>query len=179
MDLPDQEYRVTEKPAIRLKFRDSSPITISAVTPPVQGATKPRPPTAGTEALVVKCGHTIAFELYVKDTFRDQRRAKTVIRDCPACRQARVQAEAIAGKERRAKKATTFAKSLKPRLPDGAHFAATYDATQVQWTGTLTIEGVAFKRGASNLNKLLHRLDDDYRAWASVQVQSDSSAVAS
>lgn len=165
-----------EKPPLRLKFKDVAPVSRDATschaargapTPPTPP--KPRPPTAGTETLIVKCGHKIAFELYVKDTFRDQRRAKTVTRDCPACRQERVQAEAIALKERRAKKAVTFAKALKPRLPDGSHFAATYDATQVQWAGVLTIEGVAFKRGASSLNKLLHKLDDDYRAWKSVQ----------
>jgi hypothetical protein len=156
---------VTEKPPIRLKFRDASPAA-TARGPAVQGvrSPKPRPPTVGIEDLVVKCGHTIAFDLYAKDAFRDQRRAKAVKRDCPPCRQARVQAEAIALNERRAKKVVTFAKELKPRLPDGARFTATYDATQVQWTGTLTVEGATYERSGGSLNKLLHRLDDVYRA---------------
>lgn len=148
---------MTEKPSIRLKFRDSAQSVVAA-----PGSVKP--PTVGTESLVVKCGHTIVFDLYAKDTFRDQRRAKTASRDCPACRQARVQAEMLAQKERRAKKAATFAKTLKPRLPDGSSFVATYDATQVQWTGTLTVEGATFERSGSSLNKLLHKLDDVYRA---------------
>ncbi len=167
---------MNEKAHIRLKFKESPAEAVAAVpaakatakASPAAKAPKPRPPTVGTEALLVKCGHTIAFDLYAKDSFRDQRRQKEALRDCSPCRQARVEAEAIALKERRATKAVTkaatFAKSLKPRLPDGARFAATYDATQVQWTGTLTLEGATFERSASSLNKLLHRLDDVYRA---------------
>lgn len=160
---------MTDKPSIRLKFSDSSSAAASPVVPAhkpnVQGASKPkpRPPTIGTEPLVVKCGHTIVFDLYAKDAFRDQRRAKAVQRDCPACRQARVKVDAVAGAARRAKKAT-FAKMLKPRLPEGARFVAIYDATKVQWTGSLTVESMTFERSAPSLNKLLHRLDDIYRA---------------
>ena len=167
---------MNEKPHIRLKFKESpaevvAPVPVAKVavkTSSAAKAPKPRPPTVGTEALLVKCGHTIVFDLYAKDSFRDQRRQKEASRDCSPCRQARVQAETIAHKERRARKAVTkaatFAKSLKPRLPDGARFGATYDATQVQWTGTLTVDGLTFERSASSLNKLLHRLDDVYRA---------------
>ena len=187
---------MNEKPHIRLKFRESpaeavAPVPaakVAAKTSPAAKAPKPkpkpRPPTVGTEVLLVKCGHTIVFDLYAKDSFRDQRRQKEASRDCPPCRQARVQAEAIAHKERRARKAVTkaatFAKSLKPRLPDGARFAATYDATQVQWTGTLTIEGSTFEQRASSLNKLLHRLDDVYRAAMATAavVDQEPSAVA-
>jgi hypothetical protein len=75
-----------------------------------------------------------------------------------------VENDAKAAKERRAKKKATFAKSLKPRLPDAARFVATYDAAAVQWTGTLSVEGVTFERQGSSLNKLLHKLDDVYRA---------------
>jgi hypothetical protein len=159
---------VTEKPALRLKFRDSSSVIVgSGREPAAQDASKPsksQPPPVGTEALVVKCGHTIAFELYSKDAFRDQRRTKTASRDCSPCRQARVQADMLAAKERRAKKVATFSKALKPRLPDGARFVATYDATQVQWIGALTVEGATYERSGSSLNKLLHKLDDVYRA---------------
>lgn len=167
---------MNEKPSLRLKFKEaSSAVDQTAIVqgaakpskprPPTVGAApaKPRPPTIGTESLAVKCKHSIAFDLYAKDPFRDQRRAKATQRDCPACRQARVKAEAAAGKVRRAKK-VTFAKVLKPRLPDGARFVATYDATKVQWTGELTVESTTFERSAPSLNKLLHRLDDDYRA---------------
>lgn len=171
---------MNEKSHIRLKFKESpaeavAPVPVAKVAvkaAPAAKAPKPRPPTVGTEALLVKCGHTIVFDLYANDSFRDQRRQKEASRDCPPCRQARVQTEAIALKEHRARKAVTkavtkaatFAKSLKPRLPDGARFGATYDATQVQWTGTLTVDGLTFERSASSLNKLLHRLDDVYRA---------------
>ena len=167
---------MNEKTPLRLKFKEAPAEAVAAVpvvkaavkTAPAAKAPKPRPPTVGTEVLLVKCGHTIVFDLYAKDSFRDQRRQKEASRDCPPCRQARVQAETIAHKERRARKAVTkaatFAKSLKPRLPDGACFGATYDAAQVQWTGTLTVEGLTFERSASSLNKLLHRLDDVYRA---------------
>ena len=171
---------MNEKPHVRLKFKESPAEAVAAV--PAAKAQKPRPPTVGTEALLVKCGHTIVFDLYAKDSFRDQRRQKEASRDCSPCRQARVQAEAIALKERRATKKTTkaasFAKSLKPRLPDGARFAATYDATQVQWTGTLTIEGLTFERSASSLNKLLHRLDDVYRAATPAAAAVDQEPVA-
>jgi len=167
---------MNEKSHIRLKFRESPAEVVAAIpaakvaakASPVAKAPKPSPPTVGTEVLLVKCGHTIVFDLYAKDSFRDQRRQKDASRDCPPCRQARVQAEAIALKEHRARKAVTkaatFAKSLKPRLPDGARFGATYDAAKVQWTGTLTVDGLTFERSASSLNKLLHRLDDVYRA---------------
>ena len=162
---------MNEKSHIRLKFKEAPAEAVAPVTVAPAAKTpkpKPRPPTVGTEALLAKCGHTIVFDLYAKDSFRDQRRQKEALRDCPPCRQVRVQAEAIAHKERRARKAVTkaatFAKSLKPRLPDGARFGATYDAAQVQWTGTLTVEGLTFERSASSLNKLLHRLDDVYRA---------------
>ena len=180
---------MNEKSHIRLKFKEApaeavAPVPaakVAAKTSPAAKATKPkpkpRPPTVGTEVLLVKCGHTVTFDLYAKDSFRDQRRQKEASRDCPPCRQARVQAEAIAHKERRARKAVTkaatFAKSLKPRLPDGARFGATYDAAQVQWTGILTVEGMTFERSASSLNKLLHRLDDVYRAATSVAAVVD------
>lgn len=164
---------MSDKPTIRLKFKDSGDEASRAPQVPAKPAPrsqssapkpKPHPPLLGTEPLVVKCGHSIAFELYVKDAFRDQRRAKAVQRDCPPCRQARVESDAAAAKERRAKKKATFAKALKPRLPDGARFSATYDAAAVQWTGTLTVEGATYERQGSSLNKLLHKLDDVYRA---------------
>lgn len=175
---------MNEKPSIRLKFNEApadrgSTVQVASQPKPVVHKPKPRPPTDGTEELVVKCGHTIVFDLFAKEGYRDQRRTKAVTRDCPACRQARAQADMAAAKERRVKKAKTFAQSLKPRLPDGARFVATYDATQVEWTGSLTIDGVPFERRASSLNKLLHKLDDMYRAAKSdPAVAQDPVAVA-
>lgn len=156
------------KPPMRLKFK-GEPVE-AAVPHRVPTGTKPpkpRPPTIGTESVVVKCGHTISFDLYAKDAFRDQRRAKEVARDCAACRQARVQAEMAAGAERRAKKkaaqAEQQARSLRPRLPDGSRFGAVYNAAEEKWIGTLTIGDATFERQASGLKKLLYKLDDAYR----------------
>lgn len=163
---------MTEKPPMRLKFKDSS-----SSSPPVKAAPPP-PAKVGSEEVVVKCGHTIVFDLYAKDPFRDQRRVKAVSRECQACRQVRVATDVAAAKERKAKKAS-FAKALKPRLPDGARFAATYDATAVQWTGTLIVEGATFERRASSLNKLLYKLDDVYRASLPAAVASSQDPVAS
>lgn len=178
MDLPDQEHGVTEKPSIRLKFKDSA-LALAGPTAQTPKPPKPKAPTVGSESLVVKCGHTIAFDLYAKDTFRDQRREKAASRDCFECRQARVQAEMRKHEARRAKKAATFAKTLKPRLPDGSRFVATYDAAQVQWTGTLMVEGATFERSGSSLNKLLHKLDDVYRATLNEAVRAPESAAGS
>lgn len=161
---------------MRLKFKDAPAETVASPsaaapkrTPTATKPPKPRPPTVGTEAVVVKCGHTIAFDLYAKDTFRDQRRAKEVARDCQACRQARVQTEMAAAAERKAKKAAERADQgvpfkLRPRLPDGSRFGAVYDAAEEKWTGTLTIEGTTYEQQASGLKKLLYKLDDAYRA---------------
>lgn len=160
------------KAPMRLKFKGGSVETaVPQRAPTGTKPPKPRPPTIGTESVVVKCGHTIAFDLYAKDAFRDQRRAKEVARDCAACRQARVQAEMAAAAERRAKKkqAEQEARSfkLRPRLPDGARFGAVYDAAEEKWTGTLTIGEATFERQASGLKKLLYKLDDAYRETTS------------
>ncbi|HSX22311.1 MAG TPA: hypothetical protein VLE97_06000 [Gaiellaceae bacterium] len=175
---------MNDKSPMRLKFKDTDAVQASSKPngPPSSNgspqAAKPKthPPAIGTEPVVVKCGHSIVFDLYAKDTFREQRRAKAVSRDCPACRQERVKADALAAKERRAKKKATFAKALKPRLPDGARFAATYDASAVQWTGTLTVDGVTFERQGSSLSKLLHKLDDVYRTTTVIVAPSPDPA---
>jgi hypothetical protein len=161
---------MSNKPPIRLKFRDSEGITAPVTSAPVVAAPKhvpkppkPPPPSIGTEKIVVKCGHTIAFDLYAKDPFREGRRQKETSRDCPACRQARVAADVAAAAVRKAKKTAEKMAKIRPRLPDGSRFAAVYDAGTTQWTGTLTIEGVVFEQRASGLKKLLDRLDDAYR----------------
>lgn len=129
---------------------------------------KPKPATIGTEKISAKCGHPIMFDLFAKDPFRDGRRQKALSRDCSACRQARVAADAAAAAARKAEKKTTkkaaVLTSFNPRLPDGACFQATYSAAVMEWSGSLTIEKMAFELRASSLKKLLHRLDDAYRA---------------
>lgn len=129
---------------------------------------QPKPATIGTEKISAKCGHPIMFDLYAKDPFRDGRRQKALSRDCPTCRQARVAADAATAAARKAEKKVgkkvVLLSSLKPRLPDGAHFQATYTAAVMEWTGSLTIEGASFELRASSLKQLLHRLDDAYRS---------------
>jgi hypothetical protein len=56
------------------------------------------------------------------------------------------------------------------RLPDGSWLRASYDATQVMWTGSLTIidgsfNEVEFRNKAKSLFTLLQRLDAQYRKW--------------
>jgi hypothetical protein len=149
---------------------------MSNKAPSNQLAPKPRPPSIRSEPLLVKCGHTIAFELYAKDPFRDARRAKEAGRACSACRQARVQAEVAAAAERRAKKEANPKAVFKPRLPDGARFSAVYDATATRWTGTLTIAGDVLEQQAGSLTKLLHKLDDVYRAKLKAAEASESTS---
>lgn len=148
------------KPPIRLNFSEAS----SAKSPLPQRSSKSSPPSIGSETLVVRCGHTIAFDLFAKDPYRDGRRQKATSRDCPACRQARAVADVAAAAERKTKKAA-LKKGFKqrPRLPDGSRFTAVYDAASTQWTGTLTIGDAVFERRASGLKPLLDRLDDAYR----------------
>ena len=53
--------------------------------------------------------------------------------------------------------------SWKKRLPDGSTFSATYNATDVMWTGTLHVPGSAPVVGAgATSSKLLHTLA---RTW--------------
>lgn len=160
---------MSDKPAIRLKFRETSPVPER----PSNAASGPtsRSQPLQTESLVVKCGHAIVFDLYAKDPFRAERRAKATARDCPPCRQARVAAEVEAAAERKAQRKieqkgqhAAILRAYKPRLPDGSRFAATYDATTIRWTGSVTIEGATFEESAGSLSRLLHKLDDAYRA---------------
>jgi hypothetical protein len=50
-----------------------------------------------------------------------------------------------------------------PRLPHGATFMAVYDATAVQWTGLLTVDGKTFEAQASGVFRVLTELDRLYR----------------
>jgi hypothetical protein len=56
-------------------------------------------------------------------------------------------------------------KETPPRLPDGSRFEASYDAAEVLWTGTLTIEGVTFTEKRHSVFTLMHQLDVQYRKF--------------
>jgi hypothetical protein len=114
--------------------------------------------------------------------FREQRRAKTAGRPCPACRQ-KAHQESLAQAERaRQEKAlrTEKAKAQQPlaqqnpqwgrRLPDGSNFNVTYDATKMEWSGTLTVpETGTFTATASGIIGLLKKLDSQY--WQAARVK--------
>jgi hypothetical protein len=114
--------------------------------------------------------------------FREQRRAKTAGRPCAACRQ-KAHQESLAQAERaRQEKAlrTETAKAQQPpaqpipqrgrRLPHGSNFNVTYDATKLEWSGTLTVpqEGT-FTESASGIIGLLKKLDSQYWRAAGVR----------
>ena len=53
---------------------------------------------------------------------------------------------------------------MKSRLPDGATFAATYDAATTTWAGTLAVDGRVFEAAAGGVFRLLKVLDALFRA---------------
>lgn len=144
---------------------------------------KPKSPVLRTEQVKASCGHMTDFEIFddKKDQrFREQRRAKTAGRPCAACRQ-QAQEQRVAqeenAKQEKARKATEATKKQdkavpqeKPpsgrRLPHGSNFNVTYDATKMEWSGSLTVPNTAaFTAAASGINRLLKELDDQY--WKS------------
>lgn len=81
-------------------------------------------------------------------------------RDCPACKNEKQQKQAVANRAARAKR--WLKQDL--RLPDGAEFRVSYDATAVRWTGTLTTPVTGpFVASATAVFKLLRELDRLYR----------------
>jgi hypothetical protein len=118
--------------------------------------------------------------------FREQRRAKTAGRPCASCRQ-KAHEEQLAQQERaRQEKARRIAEAAKGakapkaqaseslqagrRLPHGSNFNVTYDATKMQWSGTLTVpEKGTFTATASGINALLKLLDKQYWQAAGVK----------
>jgi hypothetical protein len=149
---------------------------------------KPKSPVLRTEQVKASCGHMTDFKVYDdrKDQrFREQRRAKTAGRPCPACRQ-KAHEERLAQDERarqeKAQRIAEAAKAPKPqasepqagrRLPHGANFNVTYDATKTQWSGTLTVpEKGTFTATASGINGLLKLLDKQY--WEAADLKDPS-----
>ena len=142
-------------------------------------------PVLRTEQVRASCGHMTPFEIFDdrKDQrFREQRRAKTAGRPCPACRQ-KAHAERTAQEEHaRQEKAqrAEAAKAQKPptepkpqggrRLPHGSNFNLTYDANKTEWSGSLTVPGMATLTAvASGVNRVMKLLDDQY--WQSAGVK--------
>jgi hypothetical protein len=120
------------------------------------------------------------FELYNDkrdQRFREQRRAKTAGRPCPACRQ-KAEAERAAQLEsaRQAKERKQHEKTErqeKPRrqtgprrLPHGSCFNVAYDESRQAWSGILTVPGEGeWTASASGVFRLLQQLDQQY--WLS------------
>jgi hypothetical protein len=138
----------------------------------------PPPPIVAYEDVVASCGHPEKFGLFEDrlDKFRRDRRKKVTDRPCKACREKKRLEEEEALKTRRAEKQQRAAEAAKSqpkkrppsdstaRLPNGAKFEVVYDATKVQWSGTLTIGDKVFTGSASGVFTLLNRLDRQYRA---------------
>lgn len=136
----------------------------------------PPPPIVAYEDVIAACGHPEKFGLFEdhKDKFRKDRRKKVTDRPCKACRERKRLEEEAATKARRAEKQQRAAERAQAgpsqkgnhmeRLPDGAKFEVVYDAGATQWSGTLTIGEQVFTDSAGGVFKLLHRLDQQYRA---------------
>jgi hypothetical protein len=147
---------------------------------------KPKSPVLRTEQVKASCGHMTDFNIYDdrKDQrFREQRRAKTAGRPCPSCRQ-KAHEERLAqqedAREEKMRRIAEAAQAPKPqppqnppagrRLPHGSNFNVTYDATKMQWSGTLTVpEKGTFTATASGINGLLKQLDKQYWQAAGVK----------
>lgn len=140
---------------------------------------RPPPPIVAYEDVIAACGHPEKFGLFENrlDKFRKDRRKKVTDRPCKACRERKRLEEETALNVRRAEKrrrAEETAQALgfrkkKPagdatgRLPNDSKFEVVYDATRLQWTGTLTIGEQVFTGSGGGVFNLLTRLDRQYR----------------
>jgi hypothetical protein len=135
------------------------------------------------EDFTASCGHVDKFGLFEdrKDKFREARRQKARGRPCRACREKRQKEELAAAEARKAahekqKQEAAIkkqAEAQKPkheraspdkRLPDGSTFEVRFDATKVEWAGTLTVPGAGtFTASARAVFTVLTRLDRRYR----------------
>lgn len=128
------------------------------------------PPIVKWETVKAACGHDFQFGLFddKKDKFRDARRTKQAARDCADCRKKKQEAQEAQGRAKReAKKKARENRWNVPRLPDGATFHVSYDASSLRWSGSLFIPGCPeFSNDSSAVFKLLRKLDTQYRVWA-------------
>lgn len=99
-----------------------------------------------------RCGHETSKECDAQHA--ESARRNIAARDCKACVAARVNAEKIEARERRAHK---------PRLPHESSFAAIYDAERVEWTGSLTVGEQTFTATRGAVFTLMRALDWEYR----------------
>ena len=145
----------------------------TAAKAPAAPPQRPKPPVVGVEQVAVRCGHVVPFELFdlKKDKYRDARRKKLTDRDCSACRikaqEEREAADREASRKRRQEKAKMAPPLSTPqhRLPHGSRFDVAYDAAKGEWSGTLTVPGLApFTGSRSAVFMLLRTLDEMYRA---------------
>jgi hypothetical protein len=118
-------------------------------------AEKPTPPQPQVTHV---CGHT-------------QPLANVTSSVCPQCRAKARQKRAARSAERQDHRD----RHADERLPDGAHFDVTYDATNTTWSGTLIVrlrgqaEAQTFEGTACGVFALLRQLDRQYRAALEAQ----------
>jgi len=104
---------------------------------------KPSPKPEDPKTVTFGCGHPVHL-------------AQLHAMDCPSCLKAK----------RIALAAKTRESAVKGRLPDGSVVTAIYNAAAETWTGSLTLAvGMRFEAAGGSQTKLLHALDDLYRAW--------------
>lgn len=161
-----------EKKPIRLNFAEATSTKNNVARPPIKQPqpqpnasavrpAKPKPTVIGTEQVRARCSHLMAFEIFARDPFREERRTNHEGRDCKDCAAARIKAEQEAAILRRKQK------KIRERLPDRSAFHVEYDATTVRWRGTLNtlVNGKpeVFSAEASAVFQLLRKLDNAYR----------------
>jgi hypothetical protein len=176
-------YDNQSRPVIRTRFIATKGVLVA--DDKSKASAESKSPVQRTEQVRASCGHMTDFKIFDdrKDQrFREQRRAKTVGRPCSSCRQKANEeriAQADRAKQEKARRSEE-AKAQKPlteekpqggrRLPHGSNFNLTYDATKMEWSGSLTVpDKGTFTAVASGMNRILKLLDDLY--WQSAGVK--------
>jgi hypothetical protein len=116
--------------------------------PPGKPAKPPKAPKEPSPTGTYICGHKESL-------------AHTYGRACPACQNEGRRRKA---EKRRAGQGAKAERRPEGRLPDGATFAAVYNAAAVAWDGSLTVGGKMFTTSAGGVFKLMTALDALYRA---------------
>jgi hypothetical protein len=161
--LRDQLKRQREQRAATVPAPTSAPAP-AAPSPAVKAADKKKPrghPVEADPRIIIthSCGHKTGA-LYLQGS------------PCAGC--ARRQRQQRPRKRGGGVEAHEQRMQRLPRLPDGATFAATYDAATERWAGTLTVNGMTFEVEASGVFRLMEALDKKYRKCP----QSQSATVA-
>lgn len=168
-------------------------LTPDQTTPGIPTAQRVGPQPVDQEMVKALCGHTVSFDLYAKDRFRNERRKKITDRKCGACRDAdnklRMQQDAVekAARDTNKPKKPRNRKPRKPfwlkpnsakngklwgRLPHGAEFHVRWDAEKREWIGVpgLTVpnfhgQDLTFGGSGNGVFWLLPQLDMKFRQW--------------